>query len=164
VLGRTLHAHVSGFAPTTSTPHYRWFRGHTPIPGARDAAYQVRPADVGHYLHVTVSMRAQHWTSVLRRSTATHAARSVPTLSVTTSIRNGRVHLQLDVTAPGLASPAGTAHVLLGARGLGRFRVRDGQGGHLLAWLAPGRHRLTVVYHGGTHQTLARTHVTVTVP
>jgi hypothetical protein len=164
VLGRTLHARVATFAPTTATPHYRWYRGHEPIHGARDATYQVRPADVGHRLHVVVTMRAHNWTPVLRRSTATDHARTVPTLDVTTSIRNGRVFLQLDVHTPGVASPSGNARVLLGTRGLGRFDVVHGQGSVLLARLTSGRHRLTVVYHGGARQTSAHTHVTVTVP
>ena len=164
VLGKLLHAHVPVFAPTTATPHYRWYRGHQPIHGARDASYQVRPADVGHRLHVVVTMRAKNWTSVVRRSAATSSTRTVPTLTVHTTIRQGRVFLRLDVHTPGLASPAGRARVLLGTRGLGKFRVVDGLGSHLLARLASGHHRLTVIYHGGAHQTSARTHVTVTVP
>jgi surface antigen len=164
VLGKLLHAHVPAFAPATATPHYRWYRGDQPIHAARDASYQVRPADVGHRLHVVVTMRAKNWTPVVRRSAVTDHARTVPTLGVTTSIRSGRVLLQLDVHTPGLASPAGRARVLLGTRGLGKFRVVDGVGSHLLARLASGTHRLTVVYHGGAHQTSARTHVTVTVP
>jgi surface antigen len=165
VLGRTLHAHVASFAPRTGTPHYRWYRGPDPIHGARDATYQVRAADVGHRLHVVVTMRAPNWTPVVRRSTATDHAVSVPTLDVTTTISNGRVHLQLDVHTPGFASPSGDARVLLGSRGLGRFLVLDGRGEQLLARLLPGTHRLTVVYHGGAHQTsTTRTHVTVTVP
>jgi surface antigen len=164
VLGKLLHAHVAAFAPTSATPHYRWYRGDQPIRGAREAAYQVRPADVGHRLHVVVTMRAKHWTSVVRRSAATARALTVPTLEVHTTIRQGRVHLRLDVSTPGLASPAGKAHVLLGSRGLGKFRIVDGTGAHLLARLASGTHRLTVVYHGRAHQTSARIHVTVTVP
>jgi hypothetical protein len=164
VLGRTLHAHVASFAPLTATPHFRWYRGAQPIHGARQATYVVRPGDVRHHLRVVVTVREQNWTSAQRRSLATDPVRTVPTLVVHTSVRAGRVDLSLDVTAPGLPSPSGNARALLRSRGLGRFHVKDGHGSLRLALLSPGTHRLTVVYHGGTHQTATRTQVTVTVP
>jgi surface antigen len=164
ILGRTLHARVSSFAPTSATPHYRWYRGDQPIRGAREATYVVRPADVRHHLRVVVTMKAHHWTSTQRRSLGTDSVLTVPTLVAHTTFEGGRVQLTLDVHTPGLASPSGDARVLLKTRGLGRFHVTDGRGSVRLALLAPGTHRLTVVYHGGVHQTSARTHVTVTVP
>ncbi len=164
VLGRTLHARVPSFSPTAATPHYRWYRGATPIRGARAATYVVRPADVRHHLHVVVTLKAQHWTSTQRRSLVTDTVLTVPSLVVHTTYAAGRVHLTLDVHTPGLTSPSGDARVLLRGRGLGRLQVSGGHGSVRLALLAPGRHRLTVVYHGGDHQTSAGTHVTVTVP
>jgi surface antigen len=164
VLGRTLRARLGSFAPTSATPHYRWYRGAQPIHGAREATYVVRPGDVRHHLRVVVTMRAQNWTSSRWRSLATDLVRTVPALAVHTHFRAGRVHLTLDVLTPGLASPSGDARVLLRARGLGRFQVQDGHGSIRLAPLAPGPHRLTVVYHRGADQTSARAHVIVTVP
>jgi surface antigen len=164
ILGKTLHAHVPSYAPTSATPHYRWYRGAQPIHGARDATYVVRPGDVRHHLRVVVTMKARNWTATRRRSLATDSVLTRPTLLASTTFTAGRVHLTLDVHTPGLASPSGDARVLLRTRGLGKFHVQDGQGSLRLALLAPGTHRLTVVYHGGAHQTPARTHVTVTVP
>jgi surface antigen len=164
VLGRTLHAHVPAFTPSSATPHYRWYRGADPIHGARDATYVVRRGDVRHHLRVVVTMKAQNWTATQRRSLPTESVLTRPTLVATTTFRAGRVHLTLDVHTPGLASPTGDARVTLRSRGLGRLHVKDGRGSVRLALLAPGTHRLTVVYHGGVHQTRARTHVTVTVP
>ena len=164
VLGRTLHARVASFAPSTATPHYRWYRGAQPIRGARDATYVVSPDDVRHHLRVVVTMRAQDWTSAQRRSLATGAVRSVPRLVVRTGFRAGRVELTLHVHAPGLTSPSGDVRVLVGSRGLGRFSVENGRGTIRLAALASGTHRLTVVYRRGADQTPARTHVTITVP
>jgi surface antigen len=164
ILGRTLHAHVPSFAPSSATPHYRWYRGSQPIRGAREATYVVQRGDVLHHLRVVVTMKAEHWVSRQRGSLATDSVLTVPTLVADTTFSAGHVHLTLDVHAPGLASPSGDARVLLKTRGLGRFHVADGHGAVRLALLAPGTHRLTVVYHGGIHQTAARIHVTVTVP
>jgi surface antigen len=164
ILGRTLHAHVPSFAPTSATPHYRWYRGADPIHGAREATYVVRPGDVRHHLRVVVTMKARNWTATQRRSLATETVLSVPTLVAQTTVEAGRVHLTLDVHTPGLASPSGHARVMLRSRGLGKLLVTDGHGTVRLALLKPGTHRLTVLYHGGDHQTSARMHVTVTVP
>jgi surface antigen len=164
VLGRTLHATVPSFSPNSATPHYRWYRGATPIHGAREATYVVQAADVRHHLSVVVTVKARNWTTGQRRSVATESVLTAPTLLAHAAFRAGRMHLTLDVHTPGLASPSGDARVLLGTRGLGKLHVKDGQGAVRLAQLAPGRHRLTIVYHGGAHQASARTHVTVTVP
>jgi surface antigen len=164
VLGRTLRAQVPSYAPTGATPHYRWFRGAQPIRDARERTYVVRPGDVRHHLRVVVTMRAQNWAPGQRRSLATGLVRTVPSLVVQTGFRAGRVHLTLDVHTPGLASPSGDARVLLRTRGLGRFQVADGRGSVRLALLAPGTHRLTVVYRDAADRLSARTHVTVIVP
>ncbi len=164
VVGRTLTAHVATFAPSTATAHYRWFRGDQPLPGARAATYVIRPRDVGHHVHVEVTYRATNWTPVTRRSVAIHGIRTLPTLHVRTTMRHGRVYVRLRVRAPGVSSPRGTARVLEGKRGLGRFVVVDGHGGTLLRLLAPGTHELTVIYHGGARQKSVRTTVPVTVP
>lgn len=164
VVGHTLTAHVATFAPSTAVAHYRWYRGHHALHGARAATYVVRPRDVSHHVHVQVTYRATHWTPVTRRSVAIHGIRTVPTLSVGTTMRHGHVFLRLTVHAPGIAAPRGTARVLKGTQGLGHFAVVRGHGSTLLARLPSGTHRLTVVYRGGARQKTARTTVPVTVP
>ena len=162
VVGRTLHAHVTGVAPRGATEHFRWYRGHQRIHGAREATYVVRPADLGHRLHVSVTVRAPHWVPRTRHSVGIGDLRAVPTLDPSTSMQGSRVLLDLAVNAPGLSSPAGHVVVKRGTRVVGRFDVADGHGSRLLRHMVKGRHTLTVVYRGD-RQVEAVTTVPVTV-
>ncbi len=165
VLGRTLTAHVATFSPASATPHYRWMRGHEPIPGAHAATYALRRGDVGHFVNVQVTMRAQNWVSATRRSAGTARVLTVPVLHVHTSIRNGRVFLRLRVVSPGLAAaPVGSARVLLARRAGRPVPVVDGRGSRLLAPMRAGTHPITVVYRGGAMETIGRITVPVTIP
>lgn len=164
IVGRTLTARLTSVEPSSATPHFLWYRDSAAIRGARSAAYVVQEADLGHTLHVVVTMTADHWVSRTRQSATITDIRTTPRLHVRTSLRNGRVFLRLGVTSPGLVSPQGFARVLRGKTVVGRFAVVDGRGSRLLARMSRGTHRLTVVYHGGTQETVGRKTVTVTVP
>jgi surface antigen len=165
VVGRTLRAHVESLEPSTATPRYRWYRDDTPIRGAREKTYLVRTADLGHRLHVVVTMRAEHWTPRTKRSTAVTDIRTRPRLDVRTSMRSGRVFLALVVRSPGLVDPDGYARVWRRHHVVGRLPVVDGRGSELLARMRQGTtHTLRVVYHGGLQETVGRKSVTVTVP
>ncbi len=165
VLGRTLKAHVPSFAPAAATVRFRWLRGHEPIRGAQDATYVVQPADVGHHVHVEVTVRSPHWVPVTRRSVATETVRTVPVLHVRTTIRHGRVYLRLRVVSPGLVrTPAGTARTWLHSQRVGAFPVVDGRGTRLLAPMRAGAHTITVIYRGGPFETVGRITVPVRVP
>jgi hypothetical protein len=163
LVGRTLTAKTAGLDPQDATLHYHWYRGGVRIQHADEQTYVVRPADVGHRLHVVVGAHAENWVSRTRRSAAAEQVRTTPTLDVRPSIRNGRVLLEVDVTAPGLRSPDGHVHAWRGDRLVGRFAVTDGHGSRLLQHIVHGTHRLTVVYRGD-QQTKVVTTVTVTVP
>jgi len=164
LVGRTLRAHVDDVVPSTATPSYRWFLGHEQIRGAHEATYVVQPGDLGHRIHVEVTMRAVDWVTNTRRSAATPDVRTRPRLHVHTSLRDGRVLLRLSVTAPGLTRLDGRASVWLRKQRVGRFEVTDGHGSRLLAPLRRGTRILSVVYRGGPHETVGRKTVTVTVP
>jgi hypothetical protein len=124
----------------------------------------VHEADLGHRLHVVVTMNADHWMSRTKRSQATSAVKTTPRLHVRTSIRSGRVLLRLAVTSPGIAGPDGHVRVLRKSVAVGGFRVVDGHGSKLLARMRHGTHDLTVVYHGGPLETAGRKTVTVRIP
>jgi hypothetical protein len=164
VVGRTLTARLTSVVPSTATAHYHWYRDGQRIHGAREATYVVQTADLGHRLHVVVTMRATNWLPQERRSAAVTDVRTAPRLHVRTSIRNGRVFLRLLVESPGLTAPDGEARVRLGSRRVGLFAVTGGLGSRLLAPMRRGTHTLTVVYHGGPQETVGRKTVTVTVP
>jgi surface antigen len=164
VVGRSLTAHVANVAPSTATPRFRWYRGSTPIRGAREATYVVQNADLGHHLHVVVTAQADNWLPRDRRSVAGAAVLTAPRLHVRTSLRNGRVFLRLVVESPGLDAPDGQAGVRAGRHRVGLFDVTDGRGSRLLAPMRRGTHTLTVTYHGGPLETVGRKTFTVTVP
>jgi hypothetical protein len=150
--------------PGSAKRHYRWYRDSAPIAGATSPTYDVTAADLGHRIHVVVSMDADHWVSRSKRSPATDAVRTKPQLHAHTSMRSGRVFLRLDVTSPGVSSPHGAVRVLRGSVVLGRFHVTDGHGSKLLAHMRHGTRQLTIVYHGGPLESVGRKTVTVTVP
>jgi hypothetical protein len=164
VVGRTLTAHVANLNPTTATPHYHWYRGDQVIHGARSATYVLQPEDLGHRVRVVVTERAANWVSTTHSSASVRGIQTHPSVQATATIVNGRVQLDVTVTAPGLTAPNGIAHALVGSRPVGKLDVRHGHGSGLLRSMAKGRHTITVVYHGAEHQTSARTRVSVTVP
>jgi surface antigen len=164
IVGRTLTAHLTSVQPSTASPHFQWYRDDTAIRGATSASYVVQEADLGHRLRVVVTMTADNWVSRTQRSAAVTDIKTVPQLHVHTSIRDGRVFLKLTVTSPGLASTNGYARVWRGRTAVGRISVVDGEGSRLLARMRHGTHTLTVVYHGGSQETVGRKIVTVTVP
>lgn len=163
VVGSTLKAHVTGVVPQGATLHYRWYRNDQPIRGAREATYVVRPGDLGHRLHVYVTVKADHWVARTRHSVAVAHLRTVPKVDVSTSLPGSRVLLDLTATAPGLPSPDGRVVVKRGDRVVGRFDVTDGHGSRLLRHMVKGTHTLKVVYRGD-QQVKVVTKVPVTIP
>jgi surface antigen len=164
VVGRTLHARLTSVEPGAATAHYRWYRDSAPIRGAHAATYDVQESDLGHRIHVVVTLEADHWVSRTRRSANTTGVRTTPNLHVHTSLRSGRVFLRVLVSAPGMTGPDGSVRVKRGSVVVARFQVADGHGSKLLATLRHGKHDLTVVYRGGPLERVARKVVTVTVP
>ncbi len=164
VVGRTLTVHVASVDPATARPHIHWYRDGERIRGARSATYVVRAADLGHTLHAEVTMRAQDWVERTRHSVAVTDIKTAPQLHVRTSMRSGRVFLRLSVASLGVASPEGSVRVWHRDHVVGRFPVVDGTGSRLLSRMRSGTRTLTVVYHGGAFEKVARTTVTVTIP
>jgi hypothetical protein len=166
LLGETLTAHVTSPAPATAVAHYRWFRGAEPIRGAHDATYVLTADDLRHHVWVQVTMRAENWIPVTRRSVEVTGIRTVPVVHAHARIRSdGRVVLRVRVEAPGYAAPDGVARVFLGSQRVGRIDVTDGVGSHLLQAMRHGTHTLTVVFRGdASRMTAGRSTVSVTVP
>ncbi|MGC4110863.1 MAG: CHAP domain-containing protein [Nocardioides sp.] len=164
VVGHTLTARLADIAPSGATAHYRWYRDGSPIHGARDATYAVQEADLGHRLHVVVTLTADNWVARTKRSASVGDVRTQPRIHAHTSLRQGRVFLRLGVTAAGVDSVDGRVKVWLGDQKVGGFDVTSGHGSRLLAHLKHGTHTLTVVFRGGSLETVGRSSVTVTVP
>lgn len=164
VVGHTLTVHLDQVDPSTATAHYHWYRDSTPIHGARDASYAVQDADLGHRLHVVVTMKADNWVARTKRSASVGEVQTQPRLHAHTSLRQGRVLLRLGVTELGLDTVDGQAKVWLGGQRVGLIDVIDGHGSRLLAPMKHGTHTLTIVYRGGSLETVGRKTVTVTIP
>ena len=124
----------------------------------------LRNADVGHRIHVEVTVRAPHWVPLTRRSVATAQVRTVPVLHV--APRSGTAASSSGSTSSPPASPqrprAQPGRCVTSA--LGRFTVVDGRGSRLLAPMRPGTHPIIVIYRGGAMETPGRITVPVTVP
>jgi hypothetical protein len=163
-VGRTVRAHTTGLNPSTATAGYRWYRDSTPIRGARAASYVVQAADLGHRLHVVVTMKASHWITRQRRSLSVTRVTTMPHLRVRTSTHSGRVLLHLAVSSPGLSTSNGVARVWRGSTLVGSVTVADGHGTRLLAAMRRGSHQLTIVYRAGPDEAVARRTITVTAP
>jgi surface antigen len=164
IVGRTLTAHLASVEPSTATPRFRWYRDGDPIGGARSASYDLQATDLGHRLHVVVTMSADNWLSRTKRSESVTNVKTAPHLRARTSMRDGRVFLRLAVSAPGVSAPVGFARVWRGNTVVGRLSVVDGHGSRLLARMRRGTHELRIVYHGGSQETVGRKTVTVTIP
>ncbi|HEX3932160.1 MAG TPA: CHAP domain-containing protein [Nocardioides sp.] len=164
VVGHTLTAQLDDVAPSSATAHYHWYRGNSPIHGARDATYVVQVGDLGHKLHVVVTMHATNWVARTRHSASVGAVTTQPRLHPHTSLDQGRVLLRLGIDAPGLDAVDGEAKVWLGHRRVGMFAVTAGHGSRLLAPMKRGTHTLTVVFRGGSLETVGRRSVTITLP
>ncbi|WP_331525978.1 CHAP domain-containing protein [Nocardioides sp.] len=164
VVGSTLTARLANVAPSAATPRFQWYRDSTRVRGAREATYVVQTSDLGHHLHVSVTMSADNWLSRARRSVAVGDVKTTPRLHVRTSLRGGRVFLRLLVESPGITEPNGVARVRLGDHRVGLFDVTDGRGSRRLAPMRRGTHTLTVIYRGGPLETVGIRTVTVTIP
>ncbi|WP_181310336.1 DUF3152 domain-containing protein [Nocardioides campestrisoli] len=68
---RTLRAHPGRWTPRREETRYRWLRDGTPIPGARQRRYRIRPEDVGSRLRVQVRARLAggSWATAVSRPT-----------------------------------------------------------------------------------------------
>ena len=89
VVGRTLTARLESLQPKAAKPHYAWYRDGDPIHGAHSASYDVQEADLGHRVHVVVTMDADNWVSRTKRSAA-HRRRPDRRRGCTRGRRSGR--------------------------------------------------------------------------
>ena len=148
VVDHVLRADPGTFSPSTATPSYRWLRGGEPISGATGAKYRLVPADVGRRITVRVTLTAPHWASASARTTGTPVVRSTPELSVRRGGSGDKVVLVLEVRAPGISDPRGSAIVTDRGVRVGRITVTDGHGRLVLRNVSSGLHRYRFAYTG----------------
>ena len=96
-------------APATATPHYRWLRGHRADPRRPRRDVRAPADDVGHHVHVQVTLRAENWVPVDQAL----ARRDRPgpdrcrCCTRTPRSGHGRVVLRLRVGSPACAAATG---------------------------------------------------------
>ena len=166
VVGHTIHAPPRDLSRRRRRPLTTGGTAtETRSSGARDAAYVVQEADLGHSLHVVVTMRAAHWISRTKRSAPVTDVRTRPRLHAHTSIRHGRVFLRLvvDAAGPELGQRAGDG-VARAPPGRTLRWSRTGPAAGCWPHCGTATHTLTLVYRGGPEETTGRATVNVRVP
>ena len=158
-LGQELQANPGSYRPADATPTFRWLRGDRPIRGAREAAYRIRPWDVGQQVTCQVTLTRSGMDPVVQTPPAVGPVTAEPTLAVTASARRRVVRVRVEVAAPADVRPVPTGRVsvkvgersktvtLENGRAVARF------GGHRR--VGPGRYPVTVTYAGDTAFTQA---------
>ncbi|MGH3472816.1 MAG: CHAP domain-containing protein [Nocardioidaceae bacterium] len=163
VLGRLLTAHPGTFTPSSATVSYQWLRSSKPITGATRSTYRLVAADVGHRVAVRITLSAPYWTGRSARVGTRTAVKSVPQLSVGSSVSGHLVRLRFSIVAPGITDPAGRVVVTeVGAR-VGATSITNGHGRLGLGHVTRGVHHYVATYTGRLQTTVTK-RVTVTVP
>jgi hypothetical protein len=157
-LGHTLRVEGGRYDPGDAAVSYTWLRSGTPIAGAHEASYVVRPADAGSKLAVRVVARnsgmqpAQRtlWTS--RRVTVASSVTLMPHAR-----GDGRLRIDVRVSSPdGVATATGEVIVKVADRRL-VVNLVDGHAIAKFGWvrpLDPGRYAVRAWYAGDrAHQT-----------
>jgi len=163
-LGRTLTADPGTYAPEDIAVAYQWVRDGKGIPGANQQTYQVGPRDLGRRVAVVVAYYRTADDAVVHTSRPVRVAKSSSSVRVAQrSVRKG-VRLSITVVADGVRAVTGVVRVKTRGVVVGRARLSDGRARILLRHLAPGTHRLRVVYGGEARVGSGRQSVFVTVP
>lgn len=147
LVGRTMQLSGGAVSPADATAAYTWRRDGEAIDGATGPTYTLTPADAGSQLSVAMTIARDGW---LSRKTVVERAAVVSTtssLTVKTAGKRGQAVVWFRLTAPGVARPAGTAKVTIGA--IERtITVRKGIGHLVLERLIPGKRAVTVSWLG----------------
>ena len=150
ILGHTLTVSEGRFKPSEAAVTYQWVRNTYPIPGAVGPTYVVTPDDVGQLLGVVVTGSLPGVAPVAQGINLAKPCRSIPVCSLRTQRKKGgMVIVHLDVTAPGVAEPDGTALILVGDRQR-TVQVKKGKAIARFLDLDPGRYKVRCHYSLGT--------------
>ncbi len=150
ILGHTLTVADGKFKPPEAAVTYQWVRNGIPIAGAIGSTYVVAPDDVGQMLGVVVTGSLPGVAPVQQGIGFEKPCRSIPVCSLRTQRKKrGMVIVHLEVAAPGIAEPDGTALILVGDRQR-TVTVKKGKAIARFLDLDPGRYKVRCHYSRGT--------------
>ena len=145
--GARLRVTGGAYEPADATLTCAWLRDGVPIRKATRRRRLVTAADVGHTLSVVVTLSAEGYTTLTRRLDLEAPVTAVPDLSVVVEVLDRTARITVDVTAPGVVDPGGTASIRVGEL----TQDVDVVDGRAVAEVQvdPGEHTAYVAY-GGT--------------
>lgn len=144
--GARLRVAGGAYEPADATVTYAWLRDDAPIKKATRRRRLVTGADVGHILSVVVTLSAEGYTTVTRRLDLEAPVTAVPDLAVVVEVLDRTARITVDVTAPGVVDPGGTASIRVGEL----TQDMDVVDGRAVAEVQvdPGEHTAYVAYGG----------------
>jgi len=160
--GETLTVDPGSFSPARAEVRFRWLRDGEPVRRSRGETYELRTRDVGAWMSVQVRLLRSGFTPAEQVAELAQPVRTVPEMVVEPTGASGRVVVELRMTAPGVAEPAGEVLVRVAKQvvtatmeaGYARVVVRD---------LGPGERLVRARFAGAelVEPTTARAPVTV---
>jgi surface antigen len=146
-VGRTLRVTPGTTAPSDAVASYTWLRNGGAIAGATGASYVLTEADAGKSVAVSINVDKVGYAGRTRKVSAGSKVASAPTFVLKTVGRRSAARVWFRVSAPGTATPDGTAVVRVGPT-TRTVPVRAGVGRLAVRGLAAGRQPVTIAWRG----------------
>jgi surface antigen len=143
-LGQTLRLDTGRFTPADATVSVQWLRAGVPVEGGTGSTYELTAADLGSRISAVVTLTKAGYTTETPQAAPTGLVRTIPTMTVDTTSRNGRVRVVIRVTAPGVAPVTGTVVVSSHGKVAQQLTMTRGRVGTTLTGLRPGMRSFTV--------------------
>ena len=143
-LGQTLSLDTGSFTPADATVSVQWLRAGVPVEGSTGSTYQLGAADLGSRISAVVTLTKPGYTTETPHAAPTQLVRTLPTMTVDTTPRKGRVRVVVRVTAPGVAPVAGTVVVRSHGKVVQQLTMTRGRVATTLTDLRPGLRSFTV--------------------
>jgi hypothetical protein len=149
IIGHTLTVADGRFKPRHATVTYQWLRNGVAIDAATAPTYVLGVDDVGAQLGVVVTGSLPGVAPVQQRIDLEKPCRSVPVCALRTQRKSGgKVIVHVEVSAPGITEPDGTALIQVGDRRR-TVTVKKGKAIARFVGVDPGRYKVRCHYNGG---------------
>ena len=152
--GRTVRATLPAGVPAGAVVTYQWRRDGKAITGARGASLRLGAADVGHDVHVVVSVTATGYHPATAASAARHVTKATATLTVTKTKVLKKKRVRVTVRIASTVRVTGKVTLLVGksrktlSKAATKKLSTTGKVTLTSKKLKPGRHAVQVRYAG----------------
>jgi len=110
-LGETLTFDSGTYAPADAEMAVQWLRDGEPVDGATGPTYQLTADDLGSRIRAEMQVSRPGYTTLTSTTRATRRVKTVATLDVVMTPRNGRVRIKVEVSADGLRKVPGIVRI-----------------------------------------------------